>query len=337
MAASGRQRNRTQTLRRGLRSAGLCVLYHDADLAVRLVENPPAGWPPEAAILAGGDAAVFDRFTAERVLAAKRDVLATGRPQRLEAPRWRDEGDLLWYEVSIEPDPGAGGAEAHGLFVAVADITQVKRREAALRDLLFEVSHRSRNMLAILQSILGQTAGQAASVAEFEERFRGRIASIARSQDLITHANWQAVRFRRLVEAQVAPLVDAGGVAPRVEGADPVLSPNTALHLGLALHELAANSQAHGVLGGGSGGLTIRAGTAGGACRIEWVETFGLPPPAAARDAGFGRTVLESVTPRALDAEARYVVDAEGVRYSLDLPGHRTTGSTAARRADLPS
>lgn len=315
----GRQENWTRTLLRGLQSSGLCVLYCDGGFVLRLVENLPPSWPPADVVLAGGLATVFDRYTAERVRAAKRDVLATGVSQRIEAPRRPDGGDLLWFELSIEQDAAPAG-EARGLFVTVTDITSLKRREAALRDLLFEVSHRSRNMLAILQSILGQTAGKAASVAEFEEKFRGRVASLAQSQDLITYANWQAVRFGRLAETQIAPLADDSGVTPRIEGSDPLLSPNTTLYLGLALHELAANSRAYGVLGMGAGDLRIVAQPRPSGCRIEWIETPPRPlvPP---RDGewGFGRTVLQNVVPRALRAEAAYTVDPEGVYYALDV------------------
>ena len=315
-----RQENRTQTLLRGLQSSGLCVIYHDAEMAVRLVENLPPSWPSAEAILAAGDAAVFDPFTAERVLAVKREVLARGQSQRIEAPQRRDGQDLLWFELSIEQDADPEGGAPRGLFVSVTDITQIKRREATLRDLLFEVSHRSRNMLAILQSILGQTADHAASIAEFEEKFRGRIACLAQSQDLITYANWQGVRFRRLVETQIGPFLEDLTDMPSMEGGDPLLSPNTALHLGLALHELAANSHSYGVLGQGAGRLLVRAGPAEASYRIEWIEEPAPGAPAPGKEGGFGRTVLEVVVPRALRARAAYSLDAEGVRYVLDLP-----------------
>lgn len=200
------------------------------------------------------------------------------------------------------------------------DITQSKQREAALRDLLFQVSHRSRNMLAILQSILGQTAGEAASVTEFEEKFRGRIASIAQSQDLITYANWQAVRFQRLAETQIEDFAEDSGVTPQIEGVDPLLPPNTALHLGLALHELASNSVAFGVLGAGSGTLRLLTTAIPNGNRFEWIETPSRPLSPPADDGwGFGRTVLQNVVPRALRGDAIYTIDAEGVHYALDL------------------
>lgn len=322
-----RMQNRTRTLLRGIRSSGLCVMYHDADLNVRMVENLPASWPPVEIVLASGDAAIFDPFTAERTLAAKREVLASGQPRRLEAMQGRNSDPPLWFELGIERDEGPDGTPL-GLFVSVVDISLLKRREAALRELLYEVSHRSRNLLAILQSILGQTASSATSVAEFEEKFRGRIASLAQSQDLITYANWQGVRFRRLVEVQTEAFASDAGVAIEVEGADPILPPNTALHLGLALHELAANAHAFGVLGDSAGRLRIRCEATAGGYRIEWIEEpeRRLPPVEAW---GFGRTILQNVTPRALGAEARHLVAPEGVSYVLNLPNTDGNGAVA--------
>jgi len=320
MAGGRVEENRTRTLLRGVRTAGLGVIYYDDMLKVRLVENLPASWPPAETILSRGVAAAFDQFTAERILAAKREALAGGPLQRIEAPLRPDGGDLEWFEITLQPDVDDTADRPRGLFATVRDITQTKRREAALHDLLFEVSHRSRNMLAILQSILGQTAAKAASVAEFEDKFRGRIASIAQSQDLITYANWQAVRFRRLVETQLDAFAAESGVTPQVEGLDPLLSPNATLHLGLALHELASNSAAFGVLGAGTGTLRLLATPLPHGCRFEWIEIPPRPIAPPRDDAwGFGRTVLQNVVPRALRAEAVYSIDADGVHYALDL------------------
>lgn len=316
--------NRTQTLLRGFRSSGLCVWYHAADLSVRVVENPPPSWPPEDEVLAEGDAAVFDAYTTQRILAVKREVLATGVSQRIEAPQHRDGDQPLWFELSIERDEDEGG-EGRGLFVSVVDVSLAKRREAALRELLYEVSHRSRNLLAILQSILGQTAQKATSVAEFECKFRGRIAALALSQDLITFTNWQGVRFHRLVQAQTEAYRADGPVPIEIQGPDPLLGPNSALHVGLALHELAANSHAHGVLAEEAGRIVVRYSALPHGERIEWIEETVIPPPPV-ESWGFGRTILQHVVPRALRGEASYMVDDKGARYVLDLPSPAPDG-----------
>jgi two-component sensor histidine kinase len=310
--------NRTQTLLRGLRSSGLCVIYHDSELAIRLVENLPSSWPDLETVLAEGDQAIFDPFTAERVLAVKRAVLETGTSQRIEVPFRREGQDLCWFSLNIERDTDANGT-VKGLFVSVTDVTTTRRREAALRDLLYEVSHRSRNLLAILQSILRQTAANSTGIAEFEEKFRGRIASLARSQDLLTFANWEGVRFRRLAASQIEPFADDSGVAPLIEGSDPLLAPNTVLHLGLALHELAANSASFGVLRNGAGTIRLTASPLDAGCRIEWLEVPEHPvPPVAAW--GFGRTVLRHVVPRAIGSEAEFEVRPDAIRYAIDIP-----------------
>jgi two-component sensor histidine kinase len=319
MPSSGRKiENRTLTLLRGLRSSGLCVIYHDSELAIRLIENLPPSWPDLETVVALGDQAIFDPFTAERVLAAKREVLETGTSQRIEVPFRREGQEPCWFSLNIERDSTEDGT-VRGLFVSVTDVTEARRREAALRDLLYEVSHRSRNLLAILQSILRQTADNSTSVAEFEEKFRGRIASLARSQDLLTFANWEGVRFRRLAMSQIEPFADDGGAAPSIEGSDPLLSPNSALHLGLALHELAANSASFGVLRNGAGTIRITARPLGSGSRIEWLEMPDHPvAPVAAW--GFGRTVLRHVVPRAIGSEAEFEVRPDAIRYAIDIP-----------------
>lgn len=313
--------NRTQMLLRGLYSSGLCVMYHDATLRVRLVENAPATWPPPEVILAEGDAAIFDSETAAQVIAAKRQVLASGVPARVEAAVRRGGREAAWFDLDIEPDLEAGPegeeVQVRGLFVSATDITQLKGREEALRALLYEVSHRSRNLLAILQSILGHTARHSDDIASFERKFRGRIASLAHSQDLVTTSNWQGVQFRRLAERQLVDFARRNQPPPLIRGDDPILSPKTALHIGLALHELAANSASFGVLASGAGSIDIAVASSGADQRLTWTEDLGTPrdlTPAR----GFGQAILEQVVARAINGRAEYRITPAQITYHID-------------------
>lgn len=308
----------------GLRNSGLCVLYHDAALEVRLVENAPAAWPSPAEILARGDSAIFDPDTAERILEIKRGVLETGAPARMEVAVRSSDREARWYELRIEADdapsgPGGEGGAIRGLFVSVVDITELKTREEAQRALLYEVSHRSRNLLAILQSILGHTARSSDSIATFERKFRGRIAALAHSQDLITRSNWQGVRFHRLVLNQLGDYLGPGVAPPVILGPDPLIGPNAALHLGLALHELAVNSASFGVLAQGHGDLAIETETTIQGQSMTWTEALAVPrtPP---EGSGFGRSILTLIVPRAVNGHADYCLAADRVRYRIDWP-----------------
>ena len=206
-----------------------------------------------------------------------------------------------------------------GLFVSITDITELKTREETLRALLYEVSHRSRNLLAIVQSVLGHTARSSDSIAVFERKFRGRIAALAHSQDLITRSNWQGVRFHRLVLNQISEHVGAGITPPAILGPDPLINPNTALHLGLALHELAANSVSYGVLAHGKGEITIETVPAQDGQRMIWSETLATPSTAPPGN-GFGQTILSQIVPRAVNGQVEYRITPDHIRYRLDWP-----------------
>lgn len=323
--------NRTQMLLRGLYNSGLCVMYQDQNLAVRLIENAPPCFPSPATIMSGGDEAIFGREGAADVGAAKVSVLESGEPIRIEALVRSATDETYWFEIDIEPDLEPDDQSSHqpsssptptmvrGLFVSLTDITQIKRREEALRALLYEVSHRSRNLLAIVQSILGHTARHSDTIVSFERKYRGRIASLAHSQDLVTTSNWQGVRFRALAESQLAEYMRPDGVTPELAGDNPILSPNSVLHIGLALHELAANSSTFGAFAHGKGTVRIDTEPAAAGQRLVWTETFETEREIKAHH-GFGRAILESVVTRAINGSAEYRITPHQITYQIDWP-----------------
>ena len=136
-----------------------------------------------------------------------------------------------------------------------ADILEMRRGiEIAMVSLMREVSHRSKNLLAIVLSIAAQTASHAGNIDDFLTKFRGRIQALAWTQDLVTESNWQGTSFQRLVLAQLA---QGRGEPPQgiaLDGDNPTLGPNAALHVGLAMHELVTNAAAHGALAEGKPG-----------------------------------------------------------------------------------
>jgi len=308
---------------RGLRLSGMCVLYQDRDLNVLMVENAPDFWPTRREIMAGGDHAIFDSKTAERTASAKRSVLAGGDSVRLEVSVLHDE-EPRWFEMTIEPDDDHAGVR--GLYVTVIEITDIKHREQVLKALLREVSHRSKNLLAIIQSIATQTARFSGSMDDFLMKFRGRLLSLSQSQDLVTDSNWRGAQFSDLLDMQVGRY--AGADAVRFIGSDCFLTPNAALHVGLAIHELAVNSAAYGALADGRGSVSVelvgRDDALGGTMMV-WSEHL--------RDGRqgidkrrFGSAVLEKVVPAALDSHAYYEITAELVIYRLDIPHAHCVG-----------
>ena len=311
---------------RALRHTGVSVFYQDNDLRIVWAHNVPTGWT--GAVKAGAsDPDFLPSSVAERVGAAKRSVLAALKPERLEVSVPDSEGER-WFDIWIDADRDAKGG-ARGVITTAVEITEQKRREQTLRALLREVSHRSKNLLAIIQSIATQTGRHSIGIEGFLLRFRGRLQSLASSQDLVTSSNWRGADLHDLVLGQVARYTASPYGAVNFEGERPWLNPNAALHIGLALHELAVNSVSFGALSKADGVVTVSARIVPGppgdtALSLTWSEPIGtpgeVPADAATRERRFGSVALERIVPASLNGVANLDIAAGKVEYRLAIP-----------------
>jgi PAS domain S-box-containing protein len=201
------------------------------------------------------------------------------------------------------------------------DITERKEREAHIRMLLSEVSHRSKNLLAVVQAIAALTARGAASPVQFAATFGARLKSLAASLDLLVQRDWRGASIRQLVRSQLAHYAELIDTRVEIEGSDLLLGPVAAQYLGMALHELSTNAVKYGALSVPTGRVRIewRLADAGSARRffISWVERGG-PPASAPRETGFGHLVIERMVGEALQGRVALDFAPEGLRWSLD-------------------
>ncbi len=308
-------------LLRALRNTGIVVIYQTPDMRVLWGQNVPDEWA-DGDILGSEDGEFLPGPMAARVTGMRAEVLASGQPMKLEFHEGVESGGR-WYDMWIDADRGDDD-EIAGVVTTMVEITERKHREQTLRTLLREVSHRSKNLLAIIQSIATQTGRHASGIDSFLDRFRGRLQSLASSQDLVTSSNWRGAMLSELVEGQIARYRDDGDHGVRFEGVDVHLNPNAALHIGLALHELVVNSISHGALArpGGQARLTAalnrqKAGEAP-ALVLTWSEPAGAAGLPERKD--FASVALERVVPMSLDGTARFDVSDERLDYRLEVP-----------------
>ncbi len=317
-AAGGNSVDRS--LLRALRNTSISVLYQDTGLRYLWAENVPGTWKSRS-LSGGSDPELFPGPEAERLLSAKRAVLDSGEQQRLELELHEHEC-LRWFDIWIDADRGSDGA-VRGLITTAVEITEQKQREQTLRALLREVSHRSKNLLAIIQSIATQTGRYSGTVGDFLSRFRGRLQSLAASQDLVTSSNWRGADLHELISGQVLRFCVDPVRNIRLEGSNPYLNPNAALHVGLALHELAVNSVSYGALSRPDGYVTISAHPAqsdeGAMLELVWKESSDTKPDLSS-NRRFGSIALERVVPASLNGHAKLSSEGEGLLYRLCIP-----------------
>ena len=232
----------------------------------------------------------------------------------------RADGTEFPIEASISQTI-VGGEK---LFTSILrDITERKRAEDTQRLLLAELDHRVKNTLANVQAIAMQTLSATADPASFVESFNGRIRALGRAHTLLTRSSWQGADLATLIKDQLT--VDVGDVDNRVSCVGPQvqLEPQTALHLGLVLHELGTNARKHGSLSQPRGNLaTVWSITTDGELpelRLRWVESNG-PLVVAPAKRGFGSILIERSLQHALGGDARLDFAPSGVICEIRLP-----------------
>jgi len=305
---------------RAIGNTEMSVFTQDHNLRYSWVYNPGQSWlvhAREGMI----DSELLSPAAAERSTAMKKEVIRTHRPARFEMAIARG-ASLRWYDVRLDVDRNEDG-EICGVIGTSSDITEQKRREETLKTLLRELSHRSKNLLAIIQSLASQTARHSLTVPEFLVRFRGRIQSLSYSQDIVTDADWRGADLRSLVTTQVERYAPDGMDQIDFEAVDIYLSPTASLHVGLALHELAVNAASYGSLSvpGGSVAIHTRFEENDGENMLVlvWQERNG-PRVRTERDARFGTSTLERIVPNAVGGTAMLDYLPEGIRYTLMIP-----------------
>jgi two-component sensor histidine kinase len=300
-----------------LRGASVAVFSQDTDLRYRWLENPPKSWG--VADAAGKmDHDFLPTGAAATALSVKREVLSTGRPHWAEFVV-EGEGARQHFELYVEAERDSAGVVT-GVIGLALDVTERRKRVAALEAIVRQYSHRSKNLLAILQSLAVQTARAASSTEEFIEQYRGRIQSISRSQDIALGPSAHGANLSELIAAQVQPYVADPAGRIRFEGADYALSGNAALHIGLALSELTIQAANLGALSTPDGAIVISAEVAdrtdpGGPClSLTWSERAGRPLAPAE---GFTRQLLERLIPSAVGGSATLTSTDDGLSYML--------------------
>ena len=185
------------------------------------------------------------------------------------------------------------------------DISERKKADKRQQLLINELNHRVKNTLAVVQSLAHLTLRGETSPGALRN-YEARLQALAAAHDLLTITSWQGAPLGDLILRVVAPHCSPGGRFD-LEGPPVDLSPQTAVSMAMALHELCTNAIKYGALSTPEGRVRLVWTFLDGRLDLEWRERGGPPVMPPARQ-GFGAQMLE----RALASEI-------GGRVSLDF------------------
>lgn len=304
---------------------GASVIIQDPGLNYLYVTNLPAVWSIDAAVQPT-DATLFGADVGARLASLKNGMTEAGHKGHIEVTC----GSEQVFEFRVQAIRSRSGVH---FVTTIIDRSEERHRERLLRALLREVSHRSKNLLAIIQSIALQTARYSGSLDLFLHKFRGRLYSLSQSQDLITDSSWRGAYLFELIQQQTEKYLPDSKHLVRMSGDNVLLTPNASLHVGLALHELIVNAVSHGSILRNRSGIdvsSVRSAHQDGGDTLEviWDEALdGEQKPGMDGErinSHFGSTVLERVVPASVNGKAQYVISDDHIRYQLNFPleGH---------------
>jgi two-component sensor histidine kinase len=222
------------------------------------------------------------------------------------------EHDLLLPRASYKE----ANLVSDALQTAAAELCKLRDRE---RLVVGESSHRVKNILAVVQSLVQQTLRDGRPIEGARTTLLHRLAALGRAQDALTSADHDAAPLGQIVSSELAPYV--GRVS--IEGPAVMIAGTFAQTFALLVHELATNAAKYGSLSNAAGRVSVHWSVEGegdvAELRFRWQERDGpvIPPPARK---GFGSALLETALPAGPRGGPRLSFDLQGLTYEADIP-----------------
>ena len=204
-----------------------------------------------------------------------------------------------WYDMRLRPYRTVED-KIDGVVITFLDISELRDSQVRQRLLLSELTHRVRNILAVIQAIARHSLRSDPTNKELIDSFEGRLSALASAHTLLVESAWKGADLGELAQQQLAAYTPQPPDRLRIEG-EPVLLPaDLATPFGLVLHELATNAAKHGALSNQTGKVAVSWSVSRGnnirTLRFNWKET-GSPAVRKPAPAGFGSTLIEGAIP----------------------------------------
>lgn len=251
-------------------------------------------------------------------VAAIRLALLEEREATVELLNYRKDGTPFWNRLHISPIHADDGTLAYffGSQIDVTEQRKIEALEASERRLLKEVDHRTKNVLAIVESIvrLSKTDDPHLYAAAIQQR----VQALARVHTLLAESGWSAISLEEVVRQQIAPFATR---RLKITGPVVMLPAPFVQPFGLVLHELAVNAARHGALLSRRGRIKVewKAIPNGNRIKFKWIER-GAPNDNIETKKGFGSTLIAAIIEKQLRGHMERNWTDNGLELRMEVP-----------------
>lgn len=256
---------------------------------------------------------------ADQIAANDRQVMEGGESMQFQERFTSPSGARIFLSIKspLRDEQGA----VTGVVGVSTDITEREKRAEHVLFIMRELSHRSKNLLTVIQSIARQTIKNSDGVLDFEKNFLDRLVSLAKLHDLLIEEDWRGAALRSIIDTQISPFVADGRV--QLDGPDIFLRPEVAQLFAMACHELVTNATKYGSLSNEAGQLRVMWGLGDNhgetTLFMQWQESGG-PDVVPPKRRGFGSIVLQRMARRDPKTTIAYDFLPGGVVWRFEAP-----------------
>lgn len=256
----------------------------------------------------------------ERAWERWRHSLATGEPYEIEYRLRHHSGQYRWTIGRANPIRAADGRITRwiGTCTDIDDAKQVAEHSELLSR---ELSHRIKNIFAVINGLINLSARQAPEAKGFADNLQRRVSALGRAHDLARpHSVHSAVyageaMLHHLLKEILSPYpaMEEGRIT--IAGTDFPVDDRGATPMALLFHELATNAMKYGALSSPEGRVTIDVTGTDDVIELRWREQGGPEIAGPPEHTGFGTTLADL----ALISQMGGTVDRRWHRSGLEL------------------
>ena len=239
--------------------------------------------------------------TDQRQVAKIRDAIRDESVVVVELLNYRKDGSSFWNTLHLGPIYDEAGHLKYffGSQWDVTDIHQSRADERHAKAMAREVSHRLKNVFAVIGGIVNIT-GRAMQAKDVARKINERVQALGRSYEpTLDEAVLGTIHVGQAIRAVLAPY-DPEGDRIVFTGNGVRTEPNAISAIGLTLHELATNATKYGALSNETGTVEIawrheKDKLGRSALAIDWIERDGPEIEGPPSRGGTGFDIAETL------------------------------------------
>lgn len=261
----------------------------------------------------------------ERARKVWQKSLETGEPYQIEYRLRHHTGEYRWTLGLALPIRDASGQIVRW-FGTCTDIHETKLVAEERELVAQELSHRIKNIFAVLTGIISLSARSRPEVKDFADELRQRIYALGEAHDFVrphSHVS-RPPENQGSLQSLISRLMQPyrRGEEGRVVfvGDDIVIDDGAATPLALLFHELGTNAAKYGALAQDGGGVELTGRREEDRYYLSWKERGGPSINGNAEPSGFGSRLIGLSVEGQLRGRLERFWEADGLRVEVEVP-----------------